>query len=721
ETTGQWDVFAGTQGTGQVYKLNTGNYYDELAEERYLTFGTYNVPVDANPAKEAAQSFKMSQYNTSQTVSLTKALLYMKKVAGTTTNLQVRIETDNNGVPSGAAVTGGTATLSAFTSTSYAWKQVEFSSTPELTGNTTYWLVVKHITEGTGDSQYAWLGDTCTSTYVNGHLATYQNTSQTIGFVQSEELGSGEFDVNGLEPTLHNVESGNLIVVSAGASTLARQVDQQQLVSDTNWSYTWGDNGGGNNRSQVGQFFRAGSTQTLKSCRFWLAKNIDNPGDSVRAEIYSATLSAGVFTVGSLLETSSNSILGSILPLSIPQQAFNTIHEFNFSGTSLTEGQYYFIAIKRDTLGNDDYIIGASQANTYTNGGFATKTGGTQIWGTSTPSSVDLAFRTYYQYTASLPLVESVTDSNENTYYQAVASTISDGNIANEIWYAYNVIGGNVDVAVTFTAAMRANVILQEFSGALTTDPLDKTAVAVSADGSSGALSVGPTAVTSTDSQIVVAFAQTNKPANEGALTVGTGYSNLVTTPDSSVQSGAESKVITVAAAQTATMTDAANVYYAFLLATFKSVSTGTNWVADPLTDQAFSLYAQSAIEATAETALFAPAGLGKEYKLQRFFTQFNTTGDYGVLVGFDSGEFDTAQNFAVSLSNSSIADTWGGGGLWGGGLLWGGLQARNFTWTTVHGFVGRLMRMTISNKAANQPWKFDGATVSLTRRLRQA
>ncbi|MCR4307401.1 MAG: hypothetical protein NUV80_02490, partial [Candidatus Berkelbacteria bacterium] len=33
ETTGQWDVFAGTQGTGQVYKLNTGNYYDELAEE----------------------------------------------------------------------------------------------------------------------------------------------------------------------------------------------------------------------------------------------------------------------------------------------------------------------------------------------------------------------------------------------------------------------------------------------------------------------------------------------------------------------------------------------------------------------------------------------------------------------------------------------------------------------------------------------------------------
>lgn len=321
ETSGEWVVYGGSQSTGQVYRLHSGEYYDELPEERYLTLGTLNVPINANPAKRAAQSFKLTNYNLTQMIPISTLNLYMKKNAGTTTDLQVRIETDNAGAPSGTAVTNGTATLSAFTATSYAWKSVTFTTPPELSGNTTYWIVVKHITEGSGDSQYFWLGNPCTPTYAYGSLATY------------------------------------------------------------------------------------------------------------------------------------------------------------ISGV----------------------------------------------------------------------------------------------------------------------------------------------------------------------------------------------------------------------------------------------------WAADTMTDQAFQVFSQSAIEATAKTKFFMPSGLGKEFKLHAFMSQFGTVGNYGVLVGFDSGGFNSATNFVVSLASDTAQNTWGGGGVWGAGLIWGGQLSRNFLWRNVYGFVGRLLRVVVSNKAANQPWKFDGVKVVVTRRTRQA
>lgn len=197
EVSGQWVTYAGTQGTGQVYKLNANDgLYDELGEERYLTNGSYNVPIDANPAKRAAQSFKMSQYNNTQTVNLTRIALQLKKNTGTTTDLTVRIETDNNGTPSGTLVSAGaTATISAFTETSYIWKMANFTSAVELTGNTSYWIVVQHATEGSGSSQYHWLGDSCTATYTYGNLATYQSLSNpTVTFTPDANPESTSVD-----------------------------------------------------------------------------------------------------------------------------------------------------------------------------------------------------------------------------------------------------------------------------------------------------------------------------------------------------------------------------------------------------------------------------------------------------------------------------------------------------------------------------------------------
>lgn len=194
EVSGELDVYAGTQGMGQVYKLNQVDY-DEVAEESYTTTGSYDGPIDANPAKRVAQSFKLSDYTINDTVPINSVWLLLKKNAGTTTGLTVRIETNNNGTPSGTlADAQATTTIDAITSTSYAYVKATFSNVT-LTGNTTYWIVVKHTTEGSGDSQYYWGGNGSSPTYSNGNLATYlDSTSGTLTFTPDAHPESTSVD-----------------------------------------------------------------------------------------------------------------------------------------------------------------------------------------------------------------------------------------------------------------------------------------------------------------------------------------------------------------------------------------------------------------------------------------------------------------------------------------------------------------------------------------------
>lgn len=177
ETAGQWDLYAGSQSTGQVFKLDQEDY-EESAEERHIVAGT-NIAIDANPAVRAAQSFKFSGYNSTQTINLTNLYLPLRKVSGTTTALTVRIETDNAGAPSGTlADVDATASISALSSTTFAWTKVSMSGVA-LSGDTTYWIVIQHTTEGAGDSKYFWSGDACSPSYANGNLSTYASAAWT--------------------------------------------------------------------------------------------------------------------------------------------------------------------------------------------------------------------------------------------------------------------------------------------------------------------------------------------------------------------------------------------------------------------------------------------------------------------------------------------------------------------------------------------------------------
>lgn len=194
EHSGVWQIYAGSSTLGQVFKLHGNDgLYDELPEEKYVAVAAssnaVDLAVDANPAKRVAMSFKMSQYNiTNLAVPVIEIGVYLKKNAGTNTNLTIRIETDNAGSPSGTLVDAAAhATILASSITSsYTWIVNTFAT--NLSGNTTYWIVIEHVTENTGNSQYYALGNT-SGTYSNGHIDTI-----IPGWIVS---GAGTADYNG--------------------------------------------------------------------------------------------------------------------------------------------------------------------------------------------------------------------------------------------------------------------------------------------------------------------------------------------------------------------------------------------------------------------------------------------------------------------------------------------------------------------------------------------
>lgn len=172
-------LFGGIQGSGICYKLNQVDY-DESLYEQFVTVGSVDNPVDSSTSKRAAQSFKVNTANGSS-VGINGAWVRLKKNAGTTTELTVRIETDQGGQPSGTlAHASATGTIAAITSTTYAYYEALMTGA-ELTPGVTYWIVVKHTTEATGNSQYYWSGHS-SGTYSSGKASAYaSSTSSNTG------------------------------------------------------------------------------------------------------------------------------------------------------------------------------------------------------------------------------------------------------------------------------------------------------------------------------------------------------------------------------------------------------------------------------------------------------------------------------------------------------------------------------------------------------------
>lgn len=255
ETSGQRLIYAGDPVTGQIYKLTTTATYDETFNQSLLTGNSADTAVDADPAKRAAQSFQLSN-DSGSTLTVSAISVFMKKNAGTTTGLTVRIETDSAGVPSGTLANANlTGTISAFTPTSYAWKTVNFSTPAALSADTTYWLVVQHTTEGAGDSQYYWASDSSSPPYTGGVNATYESaawgagTSDMLFQITAQEpiafvarTKGYPMDSWGMEKWLSRIQfdSNTGTPLYLGVSNLSSTTYSSQLVTSTSGAATWG-------------------------------------------------------------------------------------------------------------------------------------------------------------------------------------------------------------------------------------------------------------------------------------------------------------------------------------------------------------------------------------------------------------------------------------------------------------------------------------------------
>lgn len=173
QTSNQPTLYWGDSTTGTVYTAETGDF-DELIKTSYSTGSDSGQAITGLTTIRAAQSFQISA-----TQDLTQVGLYLKKNAGTTTELTIRIETDTAGVPSGTlANASATTTITAFADTSYVWKKASFTAF-ELTADTTYWIVAQHTTEGSGTSSYVWGSDASSPTYTLGSVANYASSTWT--------------------------------------------------------------------------------------------------------------------------------------------------------------------------------------------------------------------------------------------------------------------------------------------------------------------------------------------------------------------------------------------------------------------------------------------------------------------------------------------------------------------------------------------------------------
>ncbi len=128
----------------------------------------FGTNVSGNNILDVAQSFKPSVSSV-----LNKVSLKLRKI-GTPPDETVKILGDSSGKPNKNNVLAtGTLSASLVTNT-YGFIDVSFSTSPNLTANTTYWIMI--ATSGDANNYWAWSNDTSQG-YVNGSPAWSSNWS----------------------------------------------------------------------------------------------------------------------------------------------------------------------------------------------------------------------------------------------------------------------------------------------------------------------------------------------------------------------------------------------------------------------------------------------------------------------------------------------------------------------------------------------------------------
>ncbi len=174
----------------------------------------------------------------------------------------------------------------------------------------------------------------------------------------------------------------------------------------------------------------------------------------------------------------------------------------------------------------------------------------------------------------------SISDSQGNTWQQALYFAPTAGSANVRIMYAANIAGGSTTITVHYenTAATLCTTRIREFSGIATTSPLDQTKTN-NVTTTTTTPTTGASATTTQADELVIVGANII-----GALTTvsaGSGYTNVVSNRQASAYVALEHKIVAATGAQTGTFGLAAARAARMALATFKA-STSTAYTATP-------------------------------------------------------------------------------------------------------------------------------------------
>lgn len=178
-------ILIGSQVDGQIFILNNNILgYDVLPEEQQNVQASgrdFKANPSAGQLQRPGQSFKLGSYNTTMSLKISKIGALLKYVSGTQTDLQLVIRSSSQT----GTVVATSDTMTAFSTASYIWKEFIFTTPPSLSGGTTYYFQIKHVTEGSGNSVYN-VGTNTSGGYTDGTLFTYINSAWSA--VSSDDM-----------------------------------------------------------------------------------------------------------------------------------------------------------------------------------------------------------------------------------------------------------------------------------------------------------------------------------------------------------------------------------------------------------------------------------------------------------------------------------------------------------------------------------------------------
>lgn len=174
---------------GGFAKVNSSAVESDSLDEFYPPgYQTYDYPLrSVSTYTQISQGFKP---NTSSTV--TKIRLWLKKTGAPTGNINIQIQTNSSGVPSGTGVTNGTsANVDVSTlATSYGWITFTFTTNPTLTSGTQYHIVLQGDYALSSTVLASWGADNYDVIYANGSMSYYDASTWV-----TDTLYNGCFEV----------------------------------------------------------------------------------------------------------------------------------------------------------------------------------------------------------------------------------------------------------------------------------------------------------------------------------------------------------------------------------------------------------------------------------------------------------------------------------------------------------------------------------------------